>query len=341
MMLTSIYSYKINELFNKCSTILNNDFLYYDVYSGEENKALYFKDYEEDSIELFAWNSIFEEYIPESYWNDVCGNIDISKEIEFFEDSDYSDFKTIINMMFRIFDLNKEIDLYGKELIKSYLQYQISHTKNNDATRTFFLRRLFSEMYVGDYTYNKLSIFDNDLLFETNNKKKYNVHNLIDKFCDIIVSQSLPSHVLDFLINMKKILHECIDFILGNGELYYFNFDNSNVKYIDLSFFLSAYENNKEEIFNIISDNTSKTKLTSELFVSHIIAMNYSFFILKDKPSEIIFLKSFFKDDEKMFVNALSFLINIGFYIWDDTFNGLGLEKYIDKIEIKECLITN
>ncbi|MEQ1963222.1 hypothetical protein ABLB69_08600 [Xenorhabdus khoisanae] len=341
MMLISIYSYKINELFNKSLTVLNNDFLYYDVYSGEENKALYFKGYEDDSIELFAWNSVFEEYLSDPYWNDVCGNIDISKEIECFENSDYNDFKVIINMMFRIFDLNKEIDFYGKELTKSYLQYQISHNKNNDAIRTFFLKRLFSEMYVGDYTYNKLSICNNDLLFEASNGKKHNVHYLIDRFCDIIASQLLPSHVLDFLLNMKKILHECIDFILGNGELYYFNFDNFNLKYIDSSFFLSAYENNKDEIFHIISDSSSKTKLTSDLFVSHMIAMNYSFFVLKDKPSEIIFLKSFFKGDEKLFINTLSFLINIGFYVWDDTFNGLGLEEYIEKIETKECLIDN
>ncbi|WP_275389101.1 hypothetical protein [Xenorhabdus bovienii] len=340
-MLTSIYSYKTNEFFNKYSTILNNDFLYYDVYSSEGNKTLYFKDYEDDSIELFAWNSVFEEYLPDSYWNNVCGNIDVSKEIEFFENSDYSDFKVITNMMFRVFDLNKKMGFYGKELTKYYLQYQIYHNKDNDDIRTFFLKRLFSEMYVGDYTYNKLSICNNELLFETNNGKKYDVHNLIGKFCDIIASQSLPSHVLDFLLNMKKMLHECIDFILGNGDLYYFNFDDSNVKYIDSSFFINVYEKNKDEIFNIISDSSSKTKLTSELFVSHMIAMNYSFFVLKDKPSEIIFLKSFLKDDEKMFINVLSFLINIGFYVWDDTFNGLGLDEYIDKIEIKECLITN
>ncbi|MCE1736903.1 hypothetical protein LWT78_25150, partial [Enterobacter hormaechei] len=82
-----------------------------------------------------------------------------------------------------------------------------------------------------------------------------------------------------------------------------------------------------------------ESQTSHELLVSHLIIRNYSFFVLKDKPDEILILKYFLSKDEEIFTEILSLTIDIGFCVWKDTFDGLNLEEYLEKVKESDCLI--
>ncbi|MDE9488122.1 hypothetical protein [Xenorhabdus bovienii] len=340
-MFISIYRYKINVFFNEVNSSLNNEFLYYGTYSEDlpENKTLFLNGCDDESIELFAWDSVFDFCLPGQYWRYIKGNINSDKEISSFDNSDYYYLRYILNNIFCVFDLNKENSYYRKELDKFYYQYQVSHYKGNDNIRTLFLRGLFSELWLGDSIYNRLSVNNNELIYTTENGISYNIYFLVNKFCDIIRCYDLPENFLDILENIKSMMHESIDFILGENGNLGFNFDDVNLKYIDINYFVDTYQKNKEEIFNVLKYCVRDSQSFSELFISHIIVMNYSFFAIKDNPDDILLLKSFLSDNEEIFIKILSLAIDIGFYVRKETFNGLNLEIYLEKIEESDFLI--
>ncbi len=108
---------------------------------------------------------------------------------------------------------------------------------------------------------------------------------------------------------------------------------------MDLSHFEKSYKQNKNEIFHVISNCVSENNTFNDLFVLHMIIMNYSFLVLKDNPSEILLLKSFLSSNEETFMKILSLVIDVGFYISEDKFNGLNLEGSLERVEKSDFLI--
>ncbi|MBD2785032.1 hypothetical protein ID858_02210 [Xenorhabdus sp. DI] len=146
---------------------------------------------------------------------------------------------------------------------------------------------------------------------------------------------------MDILENIKLMMHENIDFILGKNETYILDFDDVNLKYIDADCFLNTCQSNKEEIFNVLKDCVRDSQYFLGLFISHMIVMNYSFFILKKRANEMLLLKFFLNDNEVDFIRILSLAIDIGFYVWEDSFEGLNLEKYLERVEKSDFLIDD
>ncbi|MGJ0580182.1 hypothetical protein ACR71G_19495 [Xenorhabdus bovienii] len=339
-MLFSIYKYKMESFFNENTLPFNNQFLYYEVdIEKENNQSLCFKEGDE-GLQVSSWDYLFNEYISGEYWKYIPDEFVKDKGIPGFVNMDYSGVNLIINNMFFIFDINKNVYSYRKELAKFHYQYQTSHYKGDDDVRIFFIRKLLFEMWVWDLAYDKLTLKKDELIFTAESGVSYNIHELIDRLCDIIRVFSLPEHLLEMLNFINPMLHECIDFILGKNEIYDLNFDDVNLKYIDGNYFSDTYQNKKEAILNALKDCARDSQSPRELFVSHLIIRNYSFFVLKNKPDEILLLKSFLSDNDEVFIKVLSLAIDIGFCVWKDSFDGLDLEKYLDKVEETDFLIN-
>ncbi|MDE9430565.1 hypothetical protein KKI95_19535 [Xenorhabdus bovienii] len=341
-MLFSIYKYKVESFFNEKMPPLDDQFLCYRTHDEDQinNENLFFKkEYNGEYLQVRFWEYLFREYIPEEYWNHIPDEFIKNIGIPGFVHMDYSGVNLILNNMFFIFDIHREVPFYRKELTKFYCQYQLSHYEGDNNIRLFFLKRLFGEMWIWNLAYDKLSIKNGDLIFKSESGADYNIHELIDRLCDIIRVFSLPDHLLDMLDFINPMLHECIDIILGKNGVYDFNFDDVNLKYIDGSYFLENYRNNQEEIFNAIKGCVRDCQSFQELFVSHVIVMNYSCFILKNSPDEILQLKSFLSDSEETFIKLLSLAIDINFYVWEDSFDGLNLEEHLEKVEKSDFLI--
>ncbi|MBD2782867.1 hypothetical protein [Xenorhabdus szentirmaii] len=342
-MICSIYKYKVESFFSEVDIRFDNEFLFYQNDFEERkhnNKKLFFKEkVNGEYTELSSWWYVFKEYISKEYWNLIPDEFINDKGILGFVDLDYYNVDLILNRFFFIFDVNKEIYCYRKELTELYCQYQVSHYKGKDCMRLSLLKRLLGEVWVWDLAYNSLSINNDELIFTSESGFSYNFHDVIEKMCDIIRFFSLPEHLLKVLDFINTILHECIDFILGKNGIYDFNFDDVNLKYIDGNHFLDTYQSNKEEILNVLKGCLRGSQSFSELFVSHMIVMNYSFFVLKDHPNDITLLQSFFNDDEDIFIDILSLIMDVGFYVSEKRFSELNLGKYLDKIEKSDFLI--
>uniref|UniRef100_UPI001E3FAEA3 hypothetical protein n=1 Tax=Xenorhabdus sp. PB61.4 TaxID=2788940 RepID=UPI001E3FAEA3 len=257
-MLPFIYKYKVNSFFSKTISPLNNHFLCY--YSDDEefenDKELCFKnEFDRGSIQASSWDFLFREYVPTEYWNEMTEYFFKSEGIK-IKDLDYYNISLIANRMFSIFDINMELCSYRKELTKFYCHYQVINYNGNDIIRLSFLKRLLGEMWIWDLTYNNLSIINNELIYTGENGDSYNFHALIDHLCNMINSFSLPEYLVNMLLYVNKMMHECIDLLLGKNVKYDFRFYYANEKYIDANFFLDAYENNKEMIFNVLKDCT-------------------------------------------------------------------------------------
>ncbi|WP_340611788.1 hypothetical protein [Xenorhabdus bharatensis] len=342
-MLRSIYKYKVESFFNENALPFDHQFLFYENYfdyKKKKNMKLCFKrQYNKDSIELISWGSLFREYMPQRYWEVIPDNLMEEKEILGFSSIDYYNIDLIFSRVFFIFDINKEVNSYRKELAKFHYQYQSSHYKGNDDIRLFFIRKLLFEMWVWDLAYDKLSIKNSVLTYTAEGGASYPIHELVDRLCDIIRSFSLPKKSLELLDFINLMLHECIDFILGESEVYDFKFDEINEEYIDGYYFLESYQNDKKIILNVLKNCVRDSQSSSEIFVSHLIIRNYSFFVLKNNPDEILLLKSFLSDHGDIFLKILSLVIDIGFCVWKDTFDGLNLEEYLEKVEESDFLL--
>ncbi|MDE9499739.1 hypothetical protein KKJ22_18445 [Xenorhabdus bovienii] len=343
-MLTLIYKYKVNSFFGETILPLNSQLLCY--YADDEefknDKELCFKDeFDRGYIQTSSWDFLFREYVPTEYWNEMTEGFFKSEEIKIKEikDIDYYNVSLIANRMFSIFDINMELCSYRKELTKFYCHYQIVNYNGNDDIRLSFLKRLLGEMWIWDLAYNKLSINNNELIYTAENGGSYNVHNLIDHLCNMIHSFSLPDHLLNILLRINKMMHECIDLLLGKNVKYDFGFYDINAKYIDANCFLDIYKNNNEMIFNVLKDCTRDSQSFRELFISHMIIKSYSFFVLKDNPDEILLFKSFLVNNEEIFIKLLSLVIDINFYVSEDDFDGLDIEIYLEKIEKSNFLL--
>ncbi|MDE9456018.1 hypothetical protein [Xenorhabdus bovienii] len=344
--LLSIYKYKTESFFNESTLPFDNQFLLYKAdrkrprRDESKNRELCFKrGCYGDFLKVTSWDYLFREYMPIEYWNYIPDEFIKDKNIFGFANIDYYNINLIINRMFFIFDINKEACFYRKELSKFYYQYQASHYKSNDKTRIFFLGRLFAEVWVWDLAYKRLSIRNGELLYTAESGVAYYIHDLIDRFCDMIKAFSLPKYLQEMLDFINPMLHECIDFMWGKNESYDFNV--TNVKYVEGKYFLETYRTNKAIIFNVLKDCVRDSQSSRELLISHMIIMDYSFFVLKYHPTDFLLLKEYLKNDDDMFVKILSLIVNIGFHVDKKTFFGLGLSEYIDKVSRDYHLLYN
>ncbi|CDH34027.1 hypothetical protein [Xenorhabdus bovienii] len=342
-MFSLIHEYKVKSFFNEKTRPFDHQFLCYkNDYEEckENNKKLLFKEsVDEECVEISSWGYLFKKYIPKDYWKNLRGELAKEREIPGFSDIDYYNVNDLINKIFFILDINKETHYYRKELTKFYCQYQTLHYKSSDKTRLYCLKRLLDEMWISDLSYNRLIIKDNEFIYTTESGVSYCIHDLIDRLCDIIRTFSLPKNLLAILDFINLMLHECIDFILGKDGDHVFYFGDFNIKYINGDYFYDVYENDKDIIFNVLKDCVRDYQSFSELFISHMIMMNYSYFVLKNKPDEILLFKSFLNNNDETFTKILSLTIDIGFCVWTDTFDGLNLEEYLKKVEESDFLI--
>lgn len=320
MMLSAVYNYKFNLYFNeRISPLHNNDLTYSYPEIGKNRRVI----------------SIIspEEPITLVRWYDIVTDFAISKgKTDILDERDYYNVVKLLSLMFNLFDVNKEPNYERKSLFLHYYQYQVSHIKNRGSSdRLFFLKKMMFEFGLSDEIYDLLTIVSNDIFYKTNSGKNISLMTLIDNVFNGVVSKEL--WVSDLLSKIKVIQKKVIRFILGVDDVFEFKYDDFNKSYICSDFFKERYYADKKELFDVIVACVNKYQSSTENLISNMIIMNYSYFILKECPEEILLLKDFCKKKPGVFLDVINKILDIKFFVWKETFKDVGINYYLHRVK--------
>ncbi|MDC9595206.1 hypothetical protein [Xenorhabdus sp. IM139775] len=136
------------------------------------------------------------------------------------------------------------------------------------------------------------------------------------------------------LVKINEFHCDTINFLIFHDEGYYLPFEDYNMDYTYPDFFINKYSEDRSEVFKVIKDCVSSEQEHVNVFVSKIILMNYIYYVLKNKPEEILCLKTFCGKSNDLFLDILSFILKMRFYVRKEHFKGLHLGYYFSRIEI-------
>ncbi|MER5139711.1 hypothetical protein KDV74_21955, partial [Providencia stuartii] len=150
------------------------------------------------------------------------------------------------------------------------------------------------------------------------------VHLLASRF-------SSPKNIKN-LEKMKSIQISMINFLLDFEDEYNIPYDDFYVTHLSPNIFINKYIHSKEEIFSVLINCVNINQSKCNQFVSDMIYMNYIYYVLREKPIEILAFKKYCGKNNKLFLKIISKIINSHFYVRASDFKGMNLGYYISKI---------
>jgi len=159
------------------------------------------------------------------------------------------------------------------------------------------------------------------------------LHMLID-----VLHEHIHKSKMDIQVALEKIKclqGQLVNFIMGSHDLYDFQYDDFNKPFVDAKIFMKTYSSDKNRIFQVLLDCVNEYQSPTEQLISHLILMNYSYFVLKRNPGEITYFKAFCKKRPGFFMKVLAALLDIRFFIDKASFAN---EQYILKYR-QRCVI--
>lgn len=183
-----------------------------------------------------------------------------------------------------------------------------SHLDADEQIRNYMLRFLLFELSIDDEAYRRFSIKDNQIIMATDVLGPLAFLDVIDLIYDTLKAHSRKEHAL--LATLKNYQASVIKLLAQpDGRRYRLTINDRHSELMYPDVFLNTYAQNKKQIYNVLIDTINPLQSTENLFVSNIILMNYSFYVLKNKPQEILKLKKYVNDD-LLFGKLLEALIN-------------------------------
>lgn len=320
MMLSEVYDYKVNLYFNERISPLHNNELTYSYPEMGENRRI---------ISIMAP----DELVTLVRWYDIVTDFAISKDkTDILDERDYYNVVRLLSLMFNLFDVNKEPNYERKSLFLHYYQYQVSHVKNEDSNdKLFFLKKMLFELGLSDEIYDLLTIVNHDVFYKTSSGNDISLIVLIENIFNNIEAKEL--WVFDLLNKIKRIQKEVIRFMLGVEDVFDFKYDDVNKSYICSDFFKERYHADKEGLFDVIVACVNKYQSPTETLISNMIIMNYSYYVLKEFPEEILLLKGFCKKKPGIFLDVMKKILDIKFFVWKETFKDVGINYYLHRVK--------
>jgi len=177
---------------------------------------------------------------------------------------------------------------------------QLITLKNNqiDANEQFknhILKSLLFELSIEDEIYKRFSIKNNKLILNADILGPTPLLDVIDLIYQAIKADDRKENVI---FSVLKDYQKSIITLLTkpNDTNYRFRFNDCHSEFMYPDVFLHAYANDRQTLFDAIVDTVNPLQSTHNLFVSNIILMNYAFYIIKNKPQEILRLKKHTRD---------------------------------------------
>ncbi|WP_090738633.1 hypothetical protein [Paenibacillus sp. Mc5Re-14] len=328
MSFSKIYDYKLRAYFNERISDLSHEYLFYSYPDQEQNlRILTLNINEQNHISLVRWHDLFDRSLFTKMDHRILSVADAERLIR------------LLSFIFNVFDIHKDIAYSQKNLCCVYYRYQVSHLaeRGNEFSltqdRLFFLHQLLFELGLGDDIYDRLTIENNKMMYSMEDAQQYDMHILIDILHEHINKNEMDIDTRAALGKIKILQGQLVNFILGSHDVYDFPYDDFNKPFAEATMFIQAYNSNKNRVLEVLTDCINEHQSPTEQFISTMIMMNYSYFILKSNPSEITYLKCFCKKKPGVFMKVLSALLEIRFFIDKSSFTNTGINYYLSRLK--------
>lgn len=214
-----------------------------------------------------------------------------------------------------------------------------SPMEDNDKVKNHMLRFLLFELSMEYDAYSRFYIQNDKLLYSSDHTGDIDFLEVIATVYDVLEVEKRKEKTL--LLTMKSYHERVVHFLVTpDNEDYRIDFDDYHINFIYPNFFMKMLANDKRNVFNAIIDAVDVHQSNYNLFVSNMILMNYSFYILKNDPRNILKLKKHINDDA-LFFKVISALINRRMCIEKEDFEGLDLGIDLDAIEEEVSSLYN
>ncbi|TDL48834.1 hypothetical protein E2R60_25935 [Paenibacillus dendritiformis] len=214
-----------------------------------------------------------------------------------------------------------------------------SPMEDNDKVKNHMLRFLLFELSMEYDAYSRFYIQNDKLLYSSDHTGDIDFLEVIATVYDVLEVEKRKEKTL--LLTMKSYHERVVHFLVTpDNEDYRIDFDDYHINFIYPNFFMKMLVNDKRNVFNAIIDAVDVHQSNYNLFVSNMILMNYSFYILKNDPRNILKLKKHINDDA-LFFKVMSALINRRMCIEKEDFEGLDLGIDLDAIEEEVSSLYN
>ncbi|HGW8392198.1 TPA: hypothetical protein ACNRO0_004376, partial [Providencia stuartii] len=175
-----------------------------------------------------------------------------------------------------------------------------------DEIKTELLQSFLCELFLHYETFSRFKYIKNKIFFLSDNL------GYID-FLDAINEIHDRKEGIYHGIYIKLFHTEILKYIsFGDSDLYKeleISFNDRLIEYLNPVRFVNLTKKNESGFFSILNDITEPLQSTQELFISNLILINYTFFILKKNAPNIIELRKYINNDE-YFIFILKLIIN-------------------------------
>ncbi|MEK4431708.1 hypothetical protein MHB54_21335 [Paenibacillus sp. FSL M7-0802] len=328
MSFSKIYDYKLRAYFNERISDLSHEYLFYSYPDQEQNlRILTLNINELDYVSLVRWHDLFDRSLLTKMDDVIRSELDAERLIR------------LLSFIFNVFDIHKDVAYRRKNVFCFYYQYQVSHLRERGNEFTFaqdrllFLQHLLFELGLGDDIYDRLTIENNRIMYRMEDAQYYDLHILINILHEHINKSKMDMDTQAALEKIKFLQGQWVNFILGSHDVYDFPFDDFNKPFVEATMFIQAYNSNKNRVLEVLIDCINEHQSPTEQFISNLILMNYSYFVLKSNPSEITYLKLFCKKKPGVFMKILTALLEIRFFVDKASFTNAGIDYYLSRIK--------
>ncbi|MDC9594719.1 hypothetical protein [Xenorhabdus sp. IM139775] len=327
-----IFSYKLENFLNVRACKKEFD----DIFYIEDEKDLF----------LIAARKSNGNAVTFTRWHDLVSLKRLKKKFieKGFNEKDFESIILILSRFSYLLQINNR-ERMNQDIFIFYYVLQLACCNSDhdhsidDETKNFMFRFLLFELSMDYDSYTRFKIEADDIFFYSHSGKKNKLSSMINFIYNTL--QEEENKELNLLLLIKEFQLGVIDLLTkprGIEEVVKLN--DHNLHLIDPSVFVKTYKKNHRKIVSSLVEVTNKWQSTNNLFISNMILMNYSYYILRNNPSNIMRIKRIIKDD-KIFSDILTAIVKRKFHVKEEFLFKMELQKYIKKSTKNEAFFYN
>ncbi|MEX0448042.1 hypothetical protein [Xenorhabdus sp. SGI246] len=332
MNIYDIFSYKLENFLN----VRAYKKVFDDIFYIEEEKDLF----------LIAAKKSNGTAVTFTRWHDLVSLKKLKKKFieKGFNERDCESIILILSRFSYLFQINNR-ERMNQDLFIFYYVLQLSCCNGDynhhidDETKNFMFRFLLFELSMDYDSYMRFKIEEGDIFFYSHGGKKSKLSSMISLIYDTL--QDEGNKELNLLLLIRDFQLSVIDLLTKSRDIEeVVKLNDYNLHLINPSVFVKAYKENYKKIVSSLVEATNKWQSTNNLFISNMIIMNYSYYVLRNNSRNIMKLKSVIKNDE-IFSDVLTAIVKRKFHIREELLLKPELQKYIKKSTKNEAFFYN
>ena len=271
-------------------------------------------------------------------WTDNYPSIDETMkrmESRGYSVQDLDTIKVVLSRIGYIFRIETEKKT-NRDLKLFFFILQMNRANHNnkftDEIKTELLQSFLCELFLHYETFSRFKYVNNEILFLSDHLGYINFIDMVNEIHNKNSKSPDELHIKLFHIEFLK-------YISSNHINIYkelnISFDDDLIEYLNPDRFIDLIVRDEEKFFRMLSNMTNPMQSTQELFISNLIFINYTFFILKHNVSNVLNLKKYI-DNECYFTYLLKLIINRTIMLHKSKFISIGLSEYLSIINNTE-----